>query len=67
MYGSHRPASITPGSLAYEHTAWLTAMQRAGKNIEEHLQELNGQYRQQRRAAITEELLDIVAGYEALH
>lgn len=53
-------------SLACEHAARLAAMQRAGKNIEEHLQTLNAQYRQQRQASITEELLDIVAGYETL-
>jgi len=53
-------------SLACEHAARLAVMQRADKNIAEHLQELNNQYRQQRQAVITEELLDIVAGSEAL-
>ena len=49
-------------SLACEHAARLAVMQRADKNIAEHLANLNNQYRQQRQTAITEELLDIVAG-----
>ena len=53
-------------SLACEHAARLAVMQRADKNIAEHLQELNNLYRQQRQAAITDELLDIIAGSEAL-
>ncbi len=53
-------------SLACEHAARLAAMQRADKNIAEHLQALKGQFQEQRQTAITEELLDIVAGAEAL-
>ena len=49
-------------SLACEHAARLAVMQRADKNIAEHLQVLNNQYRQQRQSAITEELQDIIAG-----
>jgi F-type H+-transporting ATPase subunit gamma len=41
-------------------------MQGAEKNIDERLTALQLQFRQQRQAAITEELLDIVAGFEAL-
>jgi F-type H+-transporting ATPase subunit gamma len=36
------------------------------RNIEERLIELNTQFHQQRQMSITEELLDIVAGFEAL-
>ena len=53
-------------SLASEHAARLAAMQRASKNIDEHLQLLNQGYQQQRQNSITEELLDVVSGYEAL-
>jgi F-type H+-transporting ATPase subunit gamma len=41
-------------------------MQAAEKNIEEQLSELKKQFHQMRQMAITEELLDIVAGFEAL-
>ena len=41
-------------------------MQMAEKNISERLGELNMQFNQQRQTTITEELLDIVAGFEAL-
>jgi F-type H+-transporting ATPase subunit gamma len=53
-------------SLASENAARLAAMQAAEKNIEERLTDLNTEYRQQRQNAITEELLDIVSGFEAL-
>ncbi|MEB3226455.1 MAG: F0F1 ATP synthase subunit gamma [Synechococcus sp.] len=56
----------TVESLASENTARLMSMQAAEKNIEERLQDLNGDYRQQRQNSITEELLDIVSGFEAL-
>lgn len=51
-------------SLASEHASRLMSMQAAEKNIDERLQELDGCFRQQRQDAITEELLDIVAGFE---
>ncbi len=41
-------------------------MQAAEKNIEERLDELNAQFHHERQRSITEELLDIVAGSEAL-
>jgi F-type H+-transporting ATPase subunit gamma len=41
-------------------------MQAAEKNIGERLDELNLQFRDLRQGAITEELLDIVAGFEAM-
>ncbi|MBN1382284.1 MAG: F0F1 ATP synthase subunit gamma [Deltaproteobacteria bacterium] len=53
-------------SLASENASRLAAMQSAEKNIEERLQELQGQFHRKRQMNITEELLDIVAGFEAL-
>ncbi len=41
-------------------------MQAAENNIEERLKELRLHYNQLRQSTITEELLDIVAGFEAL-
>lgn len=52
-------------SLSAEHAARLAAMQAAERNIVEKLQEMNADYRRERQNAITAELLDIVAGYEA--
>jgi F-type H+-transporting ATPase subunit gamma len=54
------------GSLASENAARLAAMQAAENNIEDRLKELRLQYNQLRQGTITEELLDIVAGFEAL-
>ena len=53
-------------SLASEHASRLESMQLAERNIENHLGELEAAYRQRRQEAITVELLDVVAGYEAL-
>jgi F-type H+-transporting ATPase subunit gamma len=53
-------------SLASENASRLAAMQGAEKNIDDRLAELQTLFRQQRQTAITEELLDIVAGFEAL-
>lgn len=53
-------------SLASENASRLAAMQGAEKNIEERLADLQALFRQQRQTAITEELLDIVSGFEAL-
>jgi F-type H+-transporting ATPase subunit gamma len=41
-------------------------MQNAEKNIQEHLEEIFADYHRQRQMTITEELLDIVSGYEAM-
>jgi F-type H+-transporting ATPase subunit gamma len=41
-------------------------MQRAERNIEDRLSELSTQFHRQRQMSITEELLDIVSGFEAL-
>ncbi len=53
-------------SLASENASRLAAMQVAEQNIEERLAEFNAQFQQLRQAAITEEILEIVAGSEAL-
>ncbi|HOK07453.1 MAG TPA: F0F1 ATP synthase subunit gamma [Syntrophales bacterium] len=53
-------------SLASENASRLAAMQNAEKNIEERLEELGVQFHRQRQMTITEELLDIVAGFEAM-
>src|SRR6056297_2549359 len=53
-------------SLASENASRIAAMQAAEKNIEERLDELHGSFNRQRQSAITEELLDVVTGFEAL-
>jgi F-type H+-transporting ATPase subunit gamma len=53
-------------SLASENASRLASMQRAEKNIEEKLGVLNSEFHQQRQTVITEELLDIISGFEAL-
>jgi F-type H+-transporting ATPase subunit gamma len=53
-------------SLMSENASRLATMQAAERNIEEHMETLNALYHQQRQRSITEELLDIVAGFEAL-
>jgi F-type H+-transporting ATPase subunit gamma len=53
-------------SLASENASRLAAMQGAEKNIDDVLSELKLQFHQERQMIITDELLDIVAGFEAL-
>lgn len=53
-------------SMASENTSRLLAMRKAEQNIEEQLEELGAQFNKQRQDSITDELLDIVAGFEAL-
>jgi F-type H+-transporting ATPase subunit gamma len=53
-------------SMASEHATRLAAMQAAERNIGEHLDEMNGVFHRARQQAITEELLDIISGYETL-
>lgn len=53
-------------SLAAENGSRLAAMQAAEKNVEDHLEALNHEYYRLRQQAITEEILDITAGFEAL-
>jgi len=51
-------------SLASENGSRLASMQAAEKNIQDHLGRLALDYHQKRQQSITEELLDIVAGFE---
>jgi F-type H+-transporting ATPase subunit gamma len=53
-------------SMSSENTARLASMERAEKNIDERIEDLNLKYHQSRQLSITEELLDIVAGFEAI-
>jgi F-type H+-transporting ATPase subunit gamma len=53
-------------SLASEHSSRLAAMQVAQDNAEERLDDLRLRFNRRRQSAITEELLDITAGSEAL-
>lgn len=53
-------------SLAAENASRLEAMERAEKNIDEMLEELNRGYNRLRQSTIDEELFDVIAGFEAL-
>jgi F-type H+-transporting ATPase subunit gamma len=53
-------------SLASENASRLASMQGAEKSIEERLDEFRARYRNIRQTSITEEMLDIISGYEAL-
>ncbi len=53
-------------SLASENTSRLAAMQRAEKNIEELLVDLNSKFHRLRQSSIDEELFDVISGFEAL-
>ena len=53
-------------SLASENASRLEAMERAEKNIDEMLVELNRGYNSLRQSTIDEELFDVIAGFEAL-
>ncbi len=53
-------------SLASENASRLTAMQRAEKNIDELLEDLNRHFHQLRQSGIDEELFDVISGFEAL-
>ena len=53
-------------SLAAENASRLEAMQRAEKNIDEMLDELNQDYNRLRQSTIDAELFDVIAGFEAL-
>lgn len=52
-------------SLASENASRIAAMQQAEANIDERLRQLNMEFNQSRQRAITEELLDIISGFEA--
>lgn len=53
-------------SLASENASRLAAMQRADKNIDELLEELNATYHRLRQSSIDEELFDVISGFEAV-
>ncbi len=53
-------------SLASENASRLVAMQRADKNIDELLVDVNGKFHRLRQSSIDEELFDVISGYEAL-
>ena len=53
-------------SLAAEHGARMTAMHQATENADALLKDLNLTYNKARQAAITNEILEIVSGAEAL-
>lgn len=53
-------------SLASENASRLAAMQRAEKNIEELLEDLDGRFHRLRQSSIDEELFDVISGFEAL-
>ena len=44
----------------------LAAMQRADKNIDELLEDLNGTFHRLRQSGIDEELFDVISGFEEL-
>lgn len=52
-------------SLASENASRLAAMQRADKNIDELLEDLNGTFHRLRQGGIDEELFDVISGFEA--
>ncbi len=53
-------------SLASENASRLAAMQRAEKNIDELLEDLNRLFHRLRQSTIDEELFDVISGSEAL-
>jgi F-type H+-transporting ATPase subunit gamma len=53
-------------SLASENASRLAAMERADRNIDALLADLNGTFHRLRQAGIDEELFDVIAGFEAL-
>lgn len=53
-------------SLASENASRLASMQRAEKNIDSMLEDLNRKFHRVRQEAIDEELSDVIAGFKAL-
>ena len=53
-------------SMTSENVGRLASMERAEKNIEDRIENLNLSYNQCHQLSITEELLDIVSGFEAI-
>jgi len=54
-------------SQAAENASRLESMQNAERNIDERIGELTALCNRERQAKVTEELLDIVSGFECLH
>ncbi|MEA5534980.1 F0F1 ATP synthase subunit gamma [Crocosphaera sp. XPORK-15E] len=54
-------------SLASENASRLALMQVAEKNIKDRLLELQKEFQHHRQSDITEEMLDIISGFEALN
>lgn len=53
-------------SLASENASRLAAMERADRNIDELLEDLNGTFHRLRQSGIDAELFDVISGFEAL-
>ena len=53
-------------SQASEHASRLAAMQSAQRNLDDRLDEVTMTFRRARQSVITSELLDVVAGFEAI-
>jgi len=53
-------------SLASENASRLAAMERADRNIDELLEDLNRTFHRLRQSGIDEELFDVISGFEAL-
>jgi F-type H+-transporting ATPase subunit gamma len=53
-------------SIAAENAARLSAMEAATRSVEDRLEQLTRDFHGVRQSAITEELLDVIAGAEAL-
>jgi F-type H+-transporting ATPase subunit gamma len=53
-------------SLASENASRLAARQRADKNIDELLEDLNGTFHRLRQCGIDNELFDVISGFKVL-
>ena len=53
-------------SLASENASRLAAMQRADRNIDDLLNDLNGTFHRMRKDGIDEELFEVIAAFDAL-
>ncbi len=53
-------------SLSSENASRLAAMERADRNIDELLEDLNSNFHRLRQSGIDEELFDVISGFEAL-
>ena len=60
------PAEAIRDSFASEHGARMTAMHKATDNASELVKDLTLDYNKARQASITNEILEIVSGAEAL-